>query len=570
MTSIKTKLSRGFGFLFLNVLALAVLGIYFIRRVSEDAKVVLKDNYETLQYSQQMLRSLHTGLDDSVSVRRFERFLSLQEQNITEPGEATLTASLRQTYQNGLVQNLQNAPSTVNKLSSLIVQINEINLKAIRRKANINAEHTQEGILILSLLGTISILITLSFSINFPGYIANPLRQLTASIEEITKKNYEARLLFDSNDELGQLASSFNRMAEKLDEYEHSNLAQLISEKSRLEALIDHMQDAVIGFDWQQNILFANDNALSMLNIPKSQLIGRYAPDVALHNDLLRTLLQTPRFEKELNIVAEGREQFFEVEKISVQTSSESVIGQMIVLKNVTSFHELNEAKTNFIATISHELKTPLSSINLSLKLLDDKRLGSLNEEQQSFVKHIREDTERLLNITSELLQASQVETGKIQLNVAPTAVQDIVQEATEFVRTQAEQKQISIQIQAMSPQLRVMADLEKTTWVLVNFLSNALRHSPAQSSIQIVVSEANRSVKIEVIDEGIGLEESHLKRVFDRYFQVPTHHKDTRGSGLGLSIAREFIIAQQGNIWASSRGLGMGTTFGFELPTAS
>ncbi len=172
----------------------------------------------------------------------------------------------------------------------------------------------------------------------------------------------------------------------------------------------------------------------------EADIVGKYAPDLALKNDLMRTLLQDDKARKELKIYADNKESYFNKDVLNVMNNGE-VAGQVIVLRNITLFHELNEAKTNFIATVSHELKTPISSIKMSARLLTDNRIGQLNPEQQELSKSITEDADRLLNITSELLNMSQVETGNIQLKLQPARPATIVEQAVQAVQFQAQQR---------------------------------------------------------------------------------------------------------------------------------
>ncbi|MEO6979478.1 MAG: HAMP domain-containing sensor histidine kinase, partial [Mucilaginibacter sp.] len=241
-------------------------------------------------------------------------------------------------------------------------------------------------------------------------------------------------------------------------------------------------------------------------------------------------------------------------------------VGKVYLLKNITEFKERDEAKTNFIATISHELKTPISSIKMCLKLLADERIGSVNAQQMELVDHIKDDSDRLLKITSELLDLSQVETGNIQLNFVPSDPSVIVDYALDSVRFPAGQKGIVLDVVKQPGLSKVQVDVEKTAWVLVNFLSNALRYSPEKSKVAIKISEKNGSVIFSVKDLGKGIDEQYQKRLFDRYFQVPTDGQNKSGSGLGLAISKDFIEAQHGTIWMES-AIGEGSTFSFALP---
>jgi signal transduction histidine kinase len=202
----------------------------------------------------------------------------------------------------------------------------------------------------------------------------------------------------------------------------------------------------------------------------------------------------------------------------------------------------------------------------MSLKLLKDDRIGSINSQQKELLEHIGEDSDRLLKITSELLDLSQVETGNIQLNFIPSDPASIIDYALNSVRFTAEQKMIDLLIDAQPNLPKVQVDVEKTAWVLVNFLSNALRYSAEKSKIIIGVSEKNNQVIFSVRDFGKGIDEQYQKRLFDRYFQVPTDGQNKAGSGLGLAISKDFIEAQQGHIWVES-AIGEGSTFYFALP---
>jgi len=308
-------------------------------------------------------------------------------------------------------------------------------------------------------------------------------------------------------------------------------------------------------------------------------LIGKSATELAQKNDLLKRLLTENIGDEPVKIYANDKESYFVLESREIVTpnfdepNEQTLItvgksaGKVYILKNVTKFKELDEAKTNFIATVSHELKTPLSSIKMSLKLLNDERVGLMNEEQNQLVNHIKEDSERLLKITSELLDLAQVETGNLQLNLVKTNPIEIVNFALDAVRFQAQQKDINLELNCSNILPFVNADVQKTAWVLVNFLSNALRYSSSKSKILIEVFEKNNFINFSVQDFGKGIEEQYQKRLFDRYYQVPTDGQNKSGSGLGLAISKDFIEAEQGQIWVES-AIGEGSRFSFNLPT--
>ncbi|WP_454802016.1 ATP-binding protein [Mucilaginibacter phyllosphaerae] len=581
---VRTKLRLGFGFLFLVVLFFGATALFYIRDISENSKVILKNNYESLSFA----REMRTILDDNdlplstAAAAKFNGYLASQEHNVTEAGEKQYTVSLRSAFEalKKLPANTpaeQHADRTVRRT---LRQIEHINMLAIVRKDNNARASVKKATLFLGLVGSFTFLVLFSFSVNFPGFIANPLRALLDGIREIGQGNYSKRLHFEQNDEFAEVAGAFNQMASRLNDWENSNLATVISEKRRIETIIEQMQDAIIGINEKQEVLFMNDAARQTLNITDDKVIGQNAGNLIKNNDLLKSILKDDAGIKPFKIVLEGREMYFQLQSndIVVPNLSESrgalqlanrSAGKVYILKNITEFKERDEAKTNFIATISHELKTPIASIKMSLKLLNDQRVGPVNAEQEQLINHINDDNNRLLKITSELLELSQVETGNIQLNFVPVNPMQIVDYAITSIKFQAEQKQVKLEILNDDKLPDVQVDIEKTAWVLVNFLSNALRYSAEKSKIEIQVSAKDKQVQFAVKDFGKGIDETYQKRLFDRYFQVPTDGQNKSGSGLGLAISKDFINAQGGTIGVESE-IGAGSRFWFNLPVAN
>jgi len=556
---LKTKLSLGLIFLFVVIVLFGVLGLFYINRLSNEGRQVLQNNHESLVYCLGMLDALEDIHIQKDALQTFRDNLKKQQANITEIGEKEATDELTKNF-NKLLADPSDTSNYIDIRKS-IYKIQELNEMAIRRK-NDAAQHTAENATnSLTWLFTILTLVALTFIFNLPGVISDPIRSLSEGIREIANKNYNKRIYLKQDDEFGDLANAFNIMAGKLDEYENSNLARIKFEKSRIETIINQMRDGIIGLDEKGHVLFLNAVAERLLGLKEADITGKYAPDIAVTNDLMRTLLQKNAPKKELKIYCDNKESYFNKDILDV-TNNEAVIGQVIVLRNITPFHELNEAKTNFIATVSHELKTPLSSIKMSARLLTDERVGQLNGEQKELIRSITDDADRLLKITGELLNMSQVETGKIQLKLQSADPITIVTQAIQAVQLQAQQKHVQIHTVIAEGLPRIQADVEKTSWVLINFLTNAIKYSPEESGVEVVAFKKEGKVEFLVKDHGNGIEEKYLPRIFDRYFKVPGSH-DHNGTGLGLSISKEFIEAQGGSIWVDSR-LGEGSQFGF------
>lgn len=560
---LKTKLSIGLSFLFVVIFTFGILAIFYINRLSNDSKMVLKNNHESLVYSNNMFKALEEIPVKKTAVTVLENNLVNQEKNITEPGEQEATRELRKNFTELLAN--PNDPTNYIQIRQSLEVITDLNQQAILRKNEVANKTAEDATLWLTVIFVILSLITFTFVINFPEVISTPVRLLNEGIRAIADKNYNKRIYLKQEDEFGELANAFNTMAEKLDEYEHSNLAQIKFEKSRIETIINQMKDGIIGLDSKNNILFLNEVAQRLLGLKESDIMGMYAADIALKNDLMRSLLQDEE-KKEFKIYADNKESYFNKDVLNV-TDTETVIGQVIVLRNITPFHELNEAKTHFIATVSHELKTPISSIKMSAQLLTDNRVGNLNTEQQELIKSIIDDSDRLLKITGELLNMSQVETGNIQLKLQATDPLQIINKAIQAVQFQAQQKGITLHKNINENLPAILADIEKTSWVLINFLTNAVKYSSEETSIDIGAYVQNNHVIFTVTDKGSGIDEKYLPKIFDRYFKVPGIQEGT-GTGLGLSISKEFIEAQHGHVGAVSIP-GQGSRFSFSLQFA-
>ncbi len=251
--------------------------------------------------------------------------------------------------------------------------------------------------------------------------------------------------------------------------------------------------------------------------------------------------------------------------KLLTSTRRDEKAGIIIVLKNITSFKEIDIAKTNFIATISHELKTPLASSDFSLKLLEDNRTGELSDEQKELIQQLKNDNQRMLKILSELLNMSQVEAGKIQLDLQDASPYLIVKNSINAVNASAREKQIIIEQKLEDGLPHIRTDPDKLNWVLNNFLTNAIAYSPSESLVTVCVQKIKGKVSFSVADKGPGIDEKYVNRIFDRYFRVPGR-SDKKGSGIGLAICKEFVEALGGEIWISSQ-LGQGSKFGFDVP---
>lgn len=566
---IKTKLILAVGVLFIMITILSALGIRQVNVLAGDTKNILVDNYLSLEHSRNMYKILDGNERDQAAFDKFKTYLEKQKTNVTEVGEDELTDDLSEHF-----EALQKDPKNVMLLEKLRGDLNgimKLNMDSIKRKSNTAELTAEDSILWMSLTSSFCFIIGFILIVNLPGYIADPIKSLTDSILQIAAKNYSQRVYFKGHGEFGALAKSFNTMAEKLQEYSASDLSKVMMEKKRIDTLINNMHDPVIGLDENYKVLFANDEALKITGIKSSDLIGKPAHEAALTNDLIRSLTKdlvappnTTEKEQPLKIYADGRESYFEKDIISISIvptgeTDKKKIGSVIILRNITAYKELDAAKTNFIATVSHEFKTPIAAMKMSLQLLENEQTGKLNEEQKHLVESIKDDANRLLRTTGELLNITQVETGKTSINITSCDVSTLITETVESNKIQAASKNIKLETAVPISFPDILADEEKTQWIISNLISNAIRYSYENSYIYITATQHEKTIEISVKDTGLGIPENYLNRVFDKYFRVPGTQKE--GTGLGLAISKEFMEAQGGTILVTS-GTGEGSCF--------
>ena len=431
----------------------------------------------------------------------------------------------------------------------------------------------ERALLWISVTGVIAIFAGLGLLYWLPRTISKPVKELKQGIVEIAKHNYTKRLDMRGNEEFREVAESFNRMAERLTEYRASTLTDILSAKKFIEAIVNSIDDPVIGLNMEREILFINNEALNVLNLKRENVIRKSAEELSLKNDLLRRLIRelvTPGEKKEpLKIYADNKESYFKASYIPINVAQEGRteskrLGDVILLKNITEFKELDSAKTTFISTISHELKTPISAIMMSLQLLEDNRVGTLNEEQGQLAKSIKENSDRLLGITGELLNMTQVEAGKLQMMPKITKPIELIEYAIKANQVQADKFNIQIEVEYPEEKIgKLFVDSEKIAWVLTNLLSNAVRYSKENGRVVVGAKQEDNMIELFVQDFGKGIDSRYHQSIFDRYFRVPG--TKVQGSGLGLSISKDFVEAHGGTLTVESE-IGQGSRFVIRL----
>lgn len=615
---LRTQIFSGFIFILILTLILAGVSIYYLENVGQASERILEDNYGSVKASEglivsmakvdQILAKICLGSNYNEEIllnildREKELFLSnlaICKSNISEVGERKLVNDLVEQYQD-YEMHLEDFKTTSDRVGlyfSVLQRKNEIlretcekiidlNHSALSKKDhNVQALYFQAKVYVFVILILVLFISGLAIY-KFPQLIVKPILDITEKIKRVAEGDYEQQIAVDSGTELGNLSKAFNIMSVKLKEFEETNLEQIKAQKTRIETIIKSINDGLVIMNAKKDVILANDAASVILGVPENQLIGKNAAELAEVNPVLQGLMDSldqnvtvglngndSGEEKSRNFIkvehTEGKQEFYTKDVIDVQDVDDhnKSLGYILLLKNVTYFKQSDEAKTNFIAVASHEFKTPLSAINMCLMLLQDKRFGSLNPEQDEIVASMKSEVQRLIKMVSELLDISKMETGSIELDKKLVSPKVLMEYSSSPFDVQLSEKNITLskKIDPLLPEF--LADTEKISWVLINFLSNAIRYTPEGGDIIMEARKLDGQVEFAVEDKGPGIPRQDLNKVFHRFVQLQTNGtKNEKGLGLGLAISKEVITEHQGEIGVDSE-LGVGSRFFFTIP---
>ena len=508
---IQGRLTLGIGVLFAMILLLGIQSVSYVRQLSRATGTILADNYNSLQYAGDMLRSLNDIGQDSVSRHALRQSLALQQQNITEVSEKGAYGGLAQH-----VASLSD-PVTEAEIQTVradLYRIMEVNMAAIRAKSSQVEERADYVMWWLIVVAALCALVAGAVLVWFPRMVLRPIDELKKGIKEIASHNYGKRLDFTGNREFESVAESFNNMAAKLDEYRRSSLDDLMTAKTRIEAIVNSLHEPIIGLDPRKTILFMNREALSVLNLPET-VIGRDAAEVALANDLLRRLLLASFYGEK------KKRRAGTAEDLCRQQGELFPDGRYAALHHAgrqpgatvrrqpdrpEQHHQVQGAglgQDQFISTVSHEMKTP--------HLVDPDEPATARRQPSRAAQRRTETTrgqhprgsDRLLNITGELLNMTQVESGKLRLMPKVVKPVELIDYAVKATQVLAERFRCFVEVEYPEKISKLFVDNEKIAWVITNLLSNAIHHSPENSRIIVGAVQHEKAVEIFVQDFG-------------------------------------------------------------------
>jgi len=603
MLGLRHKISLGFGALLAIILVIGSQSIHHLSRLGDSIDVILRENYRSVLACQQMKESIeridsgylfvllgHT--DQGRTLIRdnralFERSLEAELHNITLPDEGPMAARLQDLYrQYGAVLDRTLAPqpppamsqayfaellplfSRIKSQADAILQLNQNNMSEANDRARHVAATARRRMYVLLAVGTALAVVFIFFT---RRWVLRPIHRLIRSADEIRRGNLDLVVAGESHDEIGHLSESFNAMAASLREFRRSDQAKLLRIQKATQQAFDSLPDAVAVVDSDGKVEVATESARSVFGLKTGANVGDlpFGWLVDLYQDARRSgRPATLEGGRAIQQFVRGEERYYRPEATPILDGEREATGTVLVLKDVTQLREQEEIKRSVVRTVSHQLNTPLTSIRMAIHLLLAEKVGGLNEKQAELLLSAREDSDRLHEILSGLLDISRLESGRVRMEFQALSPGAIVADAIEPYRHEAKDRGVSLQTDLAGDLPAVWVDTTRIGNVFGNLLSNALKHTPAGGRIHVTAEGNDAWVRIIVSDTGEGIPAAFQSRVFEPFFRVPGQKEVSLGAGLGLAIVKEIVEAHGGSVGVESRE-GAGSSFWFTLRRA-
>jgi two-component system, NtrC family, sensor histidine kinase KinB len=603
MLSLRQKISLGFGGLLIIILLIGIQSILQLSRLGDSIDVILRENYRSVIACQEMkeaLERIDSGILFSlqgyaqkgheqirINEQAFEKALQVELNNITLPGEGEKAAGLqknysqyksslkdvvdsplsinlrRQTYFNELLPLFDRIKSTANE----ILQMNQQNMHEANDRARRSAARAKREMVFLLLAGMI---IAVGFLFFFGKWFLRPIDRLIRSTEEIRKGNLDLVVQSSSRDEIGLLSQAFNDMAFSLREFRRSDQAHIIRIQQATQQAFNSLPEAIAVIDLEGKVEVATETAKNSFglqpNISLSALPFGWMAE--LYQEAIRQGRKVipKNGQGVFQHFIQGEERYFHPEAIPILDRERQPTGVVMVLQDVTQLRQQDEIKKGMISTVSHQLKTPLTSIRMAIHLLLEEKVGQLREKQVELLLAAREDSDRLHNILNNLLDISRIESGKTEMEFQTVSPNSLQLEALEPFWRAAHDQGVSLKVEVPGDLPEVWADPTRIYYVFGNLLSNALKYTPAGGKVTVSARAEKNEVRFSISDTGKGIPNQYLPRIFEQFFRVPDQEKES-GAGLGLAIVKEIIEAHGGTVSVESQE-GKGSTFFFTLKT--
>ena len=418
------------------------------------------------------------------------------------------------------------------------------------------------------ILGAIltSIFLTGAASLLLTRQVTRPLSETRDAAIRVASGDYAASVPVKSRDELGEVARTFNYMAEEIEHY----VGEIQEQKSRLEAVLEASPEAVVATDSGERVTMVNAAAARMLGIRASDR-GRTLEEIGAPREVLRCLREATANGVAVREIELGEKAFWayaaQMDRGQPGTTPSGEAGIILAVRDITEHRSLEKAKTAFVSDLSHELRTPLTTIQSAVGLLERAR-DRLDPLEHRALELADQELKRIRGMVEELMTLAQMDSWKYQLEVGPANMSTVVQTAIESVETKAQRFGIKIYF-GDAGEHRCICDVQKLYQVFINLLDNAIKYSDPGARVDVEIEEDDSALTVRIRDTGVGIPKEDLNQLFERFYRVDKDRsRATGGSGLGLAISRQIVEMHGGSISVESE-VDVGSVFEVRLPKA-
>jgi signal transduction histidine kinase len=604
MIGIRQKLMLGFGGLLAFIVVISVLTIRQVDRLGQAIDVILKENYHSIILCQDMKESLER-IDSGIlfilagnelegnrlihdNTLKFRSSLDAELGNITLPGEKEKAERIKTRFADYIHaipliseshKSLQSRQiDYFSELQPLFQELKNLaqGILVMNQKSMVDASETAKRLATYAhkrmiLVVVVSAFLSLLFSYFVHRWILKPIFRLIESTNDIRHGNFNLSLDTDSRDEIGLLSASFNEMASVLRKIRKEDQRALSRTQRITEEVFKALPEAIAIIDPNGRVAIATKTAERFFRLQQGIMADSlgYPWLQPLIDTALTGILPGPHAScaEFIQVFVDNREYFFHPMATPIHSEDEKTenSGVVLILNDVTRIHELNELKRGVVSTVSHQLKTPLTALRMSIHILIDKAVGPINDKQAELLMTARDESERLVAIVDDLLDLNRIESGHAQLTLSRTAPWILVRDSIEPFVSEARDRGVTLENTVEDNLPDVMVDIEKFRHVFANLLTNAFRFTPPGGRIGISARKLEKELMFSVEDSGTGIPGDFLEKIFDPFFRIHGQHEKS-GVGLGLSIVREIIHAHGGSIHVGSE-MGTGSTFHITIP---
>lgn len=423
------------------------------------------------------------------------------------------------------------------------------------------------GLLITSLGAALVVILLLGVRIT--AQFTRPIESATKVAMELAKGNYKARTYEEQINETGMLNQTINVLARNLQEMTKAEEMQ----QDRLRTLIENMGSGLILIDGKGYVNLINRAYKETFHVDPSNHLYRLYYEALEHKEVVEVVeeifMTEVKVRKQLVLPLKIERKHFEVYGAPIIGLNDEWKGIVLVFHDITELKKLEQMRKDFVANVSHELKTPITSIKgFSETLLD----GAMNDKDtlKYFLSIILNESDRLQSLVEDLLDLSKIEKQGYKLNLSYVNIHELLEEILIILEVKAKEKDIHLEFQKASKDLYVFADNSRVKQIFINLINNALAYTQAGDTVKISVEDANEEVEIKVADTGIGMDEEELPRIFERFYRIDkARSRNSGGTGLGLAIVKHLVEAHHGHIAVNSK-VNKGTTFIVKLSKES